>query len=46
MKAIYKRELSAYFHSLSGYLFIAMLLFVAGLYTMSVNLTQSSYSFH
>ena len=41
MKAIYKRELSSYFHGFSGFLFIALLLFVAGLYTMSLNLSQS-----
>lgn len=41
MKAVYKRELAAYFHGFFGSLFIALLLFFTGLYTMSINLNQS-----
>ncbi len=40
MLAIYKRELKAYFTSPMGYLFIAFLLFVIGIYFTAVNLVQ------
>ena len=40
MKAIYLRELKSYFSSLTGYAFIAFMLFFAGVYTMSFNLSQ------
>jgi len=38
MAAIYKKELHLYFHTLIGYLFIAMILFFIGMYTSSINL--------
>ena len=33
MRAIYKRELRACFHSFIGWLFLAVVLFLTGLYT-------------
>lgn len=38
MKAIYKRELGSYFQSMTGYLFIAVLTAIAGIYFMAYNL--------
>lgn len=38
MKAIYKRELFSYFHSMVGYLFIAFLVAYTGIYFMVYNL--------
>ncbi len=38
MKAIYERELKAYFQGVTGYLFIAFVLLFAGIYTMAINL--------
>ena len=38
MKAVYKRELRSYFNSMVGYVFIAILLFVVGLYFLGNNL--------
>lgn len=38
MKAIYKRELSSYFNSMIGWLFIAVLTVFVGFYFMAVNL--------
>ena len=38
MKAIYKRELDSYFHSMIGYVFIAFLLAITGIYFMAYNL--------
>lgn len=38
MRAIYKRELTAYFHSFIGMLFIAVMLFFTGLYFSVYNL--------
>lgn len=43
MIAVFKRELSSYFNSLSGYVFGAFLLFFAGIYCMVYNL-QSAYT--
>lgn len=40
MTAIYKRELKACFHSFIGWLFLAVVLFLAGLYTTAYNLAQ------
>lgn len=40
MKAIYKREVAAYFHSMTGYVFIAFLLLMNGIYFMVYNLVQ------
>lgn len=36
MKAIYERELKAYFQGVTGYLFIAFILLFAGIYTMAI----------
>lgn len=38
MKAIYRRELASYFHSMIGYVFIAFFLAVTGIYFMAYNL--------
>ena len=38
MKAIYKRELKAYFHSMTGWLFLAANIFLSGLYFFALNL--------
>ena len=38
MKAIFRRELSGYFKSLTGYIFAAFSLLFAGIYTMAINL--------
>lgn len=38
MKAIYKRELSSYFHTMIGYVFIAFLVAFTGIYFMAYNL--------
>lgn len=40
MKAIYKRELKAYFHSMTGYAFIAFLMLFTGIYFTAYNLTS------
>lgn len=39
MKAIYKRELKAYFDSMTGYVFIAFVVLFTGIYFMVYNLT-------
>lgn len=38
MKAIYSRELKSYFHSMTGYLFIAFLVVFIGIYFLAYNL--------
>lgn len=38
MTAIYKRELSSYFNSMIGYVFVAVLIFFTGIYFMAYNL--------
>lgn len=38
MRAIYKRELKSYFHSMIGYVFIAFLIAFTGVYFMAYNL--------
>lgn len=38
MTAIYKRELSSYFDSMIGYVFVAVLIFFTGIYFMAYNL--------
>lgn len=38
MTAIYKRELKAYFHSMTGWLFLAANIFLSGLYFFALNL--------
>lgn len=40
MKAIYRRELGSYFNSMTGYLFIAFLLVMNGIYFMVYNLVS------
>lgn len=45
MKAIYKRELAAYAHSMTGCVATAFLLAVVGLYFMAYNLFQGAPSF-
>lgn len=40
MIAVYKRELHAIFHSVIGYVFMAVILFFTGLYFMAFNLTN------
>ena len=44
MRAIYKRELRSYFHSMIGYVFIAFLVAYTGIYFLAYNL-HSGYSF-
>lgn len=43
MAAVYKREVRSYFTNIMGYLFIAFLILVCGIYTMALNL-RSGYS--
>lgn len=43
MIAIYKRELKAFFQSMTGWLFVAVTMFITGLYFMAINLL-SGYS--
>ena len=38
MRAIYKRELRSYFHSMIGYVFIAFLVAYTGIYFLAYNL--------
>lgn len=38
MSAIYRREVGAYFHSMTGYVYMAVLLFFNGFYFMAYNL--------
>ena len=45
MKAIYKRELGAYFKSLTGPVFIALFLAATGVYTAYLNLVNRIPSF-
>ncbi len=45
MRAIYERELKAYFQGIMGYLFIAFILLFVGIYTMVINLFSSSVNF-
>lgn len=40
MKAIYKRELKSYFDSMIGYVFIAFLVAITGIYFMVYNLNM------
>lgn len=40
MKAVYKRELKSIFHSMIGWVFMAVILFFAGLYFTAYNLGQ------
>lgn len=44
MRAVYKREIRAYFHSVTGWLFLAASLFFAGLYFTALNLAYGSAS--
>ena len=43
MFAIYKRELKSFFHSMIGWLFVAVIIFLTGLYFLAINLL-SAYS--
>lgn len=45
MIAIYKRELGAYFHSMTGYICAAFLIFAVGIYFMATNLFSGYPSF-
>ena len=45
MSAIYRREVSAYFHSMVGYVYVAVLLFFSGFYFMVYNLNYGYPSF-
>lgn len=38
MRAIYRRELNSYFQSMTGYVFIAFMVVIAGIYFMAYNL--------
>lgn len=40
MKAVYKRELQAFFHTMTGYAFISFLMVMAGIYTMYIHFSQ------
>lgn len=40
MKAVYKRELQSYFHTMTGYAFISFLMAMAGIYTMYIHFSQ------
>ena len=42
MRAVFKRELGAYFHSLTGYIFLAVYLFFCGILFSSYNLLAQS----
>ena len=42
MRAVFKRELGAYFHSLTGYIFVAVYLFFCGILFSSYNLLAQS----
>ena len=39
MRAICRREIAAYFHSMTGYVYLAVLLFFSGFYFMAYNLS-------
>lgn len=39
MTAVFQREMGAYFHGVTGYLFMAFVLVFAGIYTMVYNLS-------
>lgn len=45
MLAIYKKELKSYFHSMIGYVFMAFLLVVIGIYYFATNLMQQVANF-
>ena len=45
MRAIFKREFQSYFHSMVGYVFVAVVLFFTGVYFMAYNLFQGYPSF-
>ena len=45
MIAIFKREFKSYFISMTGYVFLAVMLVFAGIYTMAINLLQLSPEF-
>ena len=45
MDAIFQREFKSYFHSVTGYLFIAFILLFAGIYTMAFNLSYAYANF-
>lgn len=45
MSAIFERELKSYFNSVTGYAFIAFILFFVGIYTMAINLSGTYSNF-
>lgn len=45
MRAIYKRELKAYFSSMTGYIFMAFIIFLVGIYFTAYNLTYGLSNF-
>ena len=45
MRAVFMRELTSYFHSVSGYVFGAFLLFFAGIYCMVYNIQSALTNF-
>lgn len=45
MTAIYKRELKAYFSSMTGYIFMAFIIFLVGIYFTAYNLTYGLSNF-
>ena len=45
MSAIFERELKSYFNSVTGYAFIAFVLFFTGIYTLAINLSGTYSNF-
>ena len=45
MGALYKKELRSFFHTLTGYIFIGLMLLLTGIFTFAINLTNQSTQF-